>query len=147
MAGVATREFDVADHLNTPEEIAAYLDAVLEEGDDKLLLVALRTIVKSRGFAKVAQGAGVRRETLYQSFSEDGNPRLSTWHSVLGQLGLRLSVTPPSILFPPSDFRRAPVEVGLALLTKWLVASSFGSVVPELARTTSFVPYNVPFQE
>ncbi len=94
MAGATTRRFDIADHLNTPEEIAAYLDAVLEEGDDKLLLVALRTVVKSRGFAKVAQGAGVRRETLYQSFSEDGNPRLSTLHSVLGQLGMRLSVTP-----------------------------------------------------
>ena len=94
MAGATTREFDVADHLNTSEEIAAYLDAVLEEGDDKLLLVALCTVVKSRGFAKVAQGAGVRRETLYQSFSEDGNPRLSTLHSVLGQLGMRLSVTP-----------------------------------------------------
>ena len=78
MAGATTREFDVADHLSGPEEIAAYLDAVLEDGDDKLLLVALRHVVKSRGFAKVAQGAGVRRETLYQSFSEDGNLRLST---------------------------------------------------------------------
>ena len=94
MAGATTKQFDVADHLNTPEEIAAYLDAVLEEGDDKLLLVALRNVVKSRGFAKVAQGAGLRRETLYQSFSEDGNPRLSTLNGVLGQLGMRLSVTP-----------------------------------------------------
>lgn len=66
----------------------------LEEGDDKLLLVALRNVVKSRGFAKVAQGVGSRRETLYQSLSEDGNPRLSTLNGVLGQLGLRLSVTP-----------------------------------------------------
>ena len=94
MANATTRPFDVADHLDNPEEVAAYLDAVLEEGDDKLLLVALRNVVKSRGFAKVAQGAGLRRETLCQSFSEDGNPRLSTLNSVLGQLGLRLSVTP-----------------------------------------------------
>ena len=94
MAGATTREFDVADHLKTPEEIAAYLDVVLEEGDDKLLLVALRNVVKSKGFTKVAQGAGLRRETLYQSFSEDGNPRLSTLSGVLGQLGMRLSVTP-----------------------------------------------------
>ena len=74
MAEATTREFAVADHLGSPEEIAAYLDAVLEDGDDKLLLVALRHVVKSRGFAKVAQGAGLRRETLYQSFSADGNP-------------------------------------------------------------------------
>ena len=93
MVGATTRPFDVADHLDNPEEVAAYLDAVLEEGDNKLLLVALRNVVKSRGFAKVAQGAGLRRETLYQSFSEDGNPRLSTLNGVLGQLGLRLSVT------------------------------------------------------
>ena len=94
MARATTRPFNVADHLNNAEEVAAYLDAVLEEGDDKLLLVALRDVVKSRGFAKVAQGAGLRRETLYQSFSEDGNPRLSTLNGVLGQLGMRLSVTP-----------------------------------------------------
>lgn len=94
LADAMTRPFDVTDHLDNAEEVAAYLDAVLEEGDDKLLLVALRNVVKSRGFAKVAQGAGLRRETLYQSFSEDGNPRLSTLNSVLGQLDLRLSVTP-----------------------------------------------------
>ena len=85
MAGARTRPFDIADHFNTPEEIAAYLDAVLEEGDDKLLLVALRNVVKSKGFPTVAQGTGVRRETLYQSFSEDGNPRLSTLSGALGQ--------------------------------------------------------------
>ena len=74
MAGATTGEFAVADHLDSSEEIAAYLDAVLEDGDDKLLLVALRHVVKSWGFAKAAQGAGLRRETLYQSFSTDGNP-------------------------------------------------------------------------
>ncbi len=58
------------------------------------LLVALRTVVRSRGFAKVAQGAGVHRETLSQSFSADGNPQLSTLSGVLGQMGMRLSVTP-----------------------------------------------------
>ena len=94
MTGATTRPFDVADHLDTPEEVAAYLDAVLEEGDDKLLLVALRNVVKSKGFTKAARGAGLRRETLYQSFSEDGNPWLSTVNGVLGQLGMRLSVTP-----------------------------------------------------
>lgn len=94
MARVTTRPFNIADHLNNAEEVAAYLDAILEEGDDKLLLVALHDIVKSRDFAKTAQGAGLRRETLYQSFSENGNPRLSTLNGVLGQLGMRLSVTP-----------------------------------------------------
>ena len=66
----------------------------LKEGNDKLLLIALRNVVKSRDFAEVAQGAGLRRETLYQSFSADGNPRLSTLSGVLEQLGMRLSVTP-----------------------------------------------------
>jgi len=94
MERATTRTCDVAAHLGSPEEIAAYLDAILEEGDDRLLLVALRHVVKSRGFAKVAREVGVRRETLYQSFSEAGNPRFSTLNGVLGQLGMRLSVTP-----------------------------------------------------
>ena len=58
MASATTRAFNVAAHLTTPAEIAASLDAVLEEGDDKLLLVALRNVVKSKGFPTVAQGAG-----------------------------------------------------------------------------------------
>ena len=61
MASATTRAFDVADHLKTPEETAASLDAVPEAGDDKLLLMALRTLVKSEGCTTVAQGAGVRR--------------------------------------------------------------------------------------
>ncbi len=56
MAGARTRPFDVADHLNTPEEVAAYLDAVLEEGDDKLLLVARRNVVKSKGLPRSHEG-------------------------------------------------------------------------------------------
>ena len=94
MASATTERFDVGDHLNSPEEVVAYLDAVLEEGDDRLLLLALRNIVKSKGFASVAKRAGLRRETLYQALSEDGNPRLSTLHGILGELGMRLSVAP-----------------------------------------------------
>lgn len=92
MASATTERFDLADHLDSPEEVAAYLDAVLEEGDDRLLLLALRDVVKSKGFAGVANRVGLRRETLYQALSEDGNPRFSTLHSILGELGLRLSV-------------------------------------------------------
>ena len=47
MVSATTRPFKVADHLTSPEEVAAYLDAILEEGDDKLLLLALRELVKS----------------------------------------------------------------------------------------------------
>ena len=47
MASATTRPFKVADHLTSPEEGAAYLDAILEAGDDKLLLLALRELVKS----------------------------------------------------------------------------------------------------
>ena len=93
MASATTERFDVADHVNSPEEAVAYLDAVLEEGDDRLLLLALRNVVKSKGFASVAKRAGLRWETL-QALSEAGNPRLSTLHGVLGELGMRLSVAP-----------------------------------------------------
>ncbi len=94
MASATTKRFDVTDHLDSPEEVAAYLDAILEEGDDRLLLLALRDVVKSKGFASVANRTGLRRETLYQALSEDGNPRISTLHGVLGELGMRISVAP-----------------------------------------------------
>ncbi len=121
MASATTRPFNAADHLNSSEEVAAYLDAILEEGDDKLVLLALREVVKSRGFTSVARGA------LYQSFSEDGNPRLSTLHSVLGQLGMRLSVTPVAKSTQKRRVLRSPLSFKNSVTlraTRWVRSAS-----------------------
>lgn len=82
-------------YLQEPEEASAYLEAVLESGDNAALLVALRDVVDARGgVAKLAQAQGLSRETLYRTLSEEGNPTLDTLTKVLEFTGLRVSILP-----------------------------------------------------
>jgi probable addiction module antidote protein len=87
-----TTRWDVADILKTKEAIAAYLDAVLEDGDPELLKDALGAIARSKGMTDIAKEAGLGRSSLYRALSPDGNPEFATVASVLKALGLRLSV-------------------------------------------------------
>jgi probable addiction module antidote protein len=87
-----TTRWDVADILKTREAIAAYLDAVLEDGDPELLKDALGAIARSKGMTEIAKEAGLGRSSLYRALSPDGNPEFATVASVLKALGLRLSV-------------------------------------------------------
>lgn len=89
-----TFPYDSAEHLKTPEHIAAYLDAVLEDNDPALLAHALGVVARARGMAQIAQDAGRSREQLYRTLSDKGNPQLDTLMSVLKVLALRLSVRP-----------------------------------------------------
>lgn len=79
-----------------PAFAAEYLRAALEDDDEpRVLLVALRQIVQARGgVAKVAEEAGVKRESLYRALSAKGNPRLTTLMAVAKAVGLRLTVEP-----------------------------------------------------
>jgi probable addiction module antidote protein len=78
-----------------PEFAAQYLRAALEDqGEPRVLLVALRHIAEARGgVAKVAKAAGVERESLYRALSPRGNPRLTTLMAVAKAVGLKLTVT------------------------------------------------------
>jgi probable addiction module antidote protein len=87
-----TTRWDAADYLKTKEDIAAYLDAVLEDGDPELLKAALGDIARSKGMTEIAREAGLGRSSLYRALSPDGNPEFATVASVLKALGLRLSV-------------------------------------------------------
>jgi len=87
-----TKKWDTADYLKTKKDIAAYLDAVLEEGDAELLRVALGNIARAKGMTEIARAAGVGRSHLYKALSPDGDPGFATVTSVLKALGLRLSV-------------------------------------------------------
>lgn len=89
-----TTPWDAADYLNTPNEIAAYLEAVLEEGDPALFSAALGDIARSKGMAEVARRTGMGRESLYKALSSGGNPKLSTILKVFEALGLRLRAEP-----------------------------------------------------
>lgn len=86
--------FDAADYLTTPERVAAYLEAVLEENDAASLSQALGTIARAKGMAQIAERSGRSREQLYRTLSEKGNPQLDTLMSVLEAMGLRLSIQP-----------------------------------------------------
>src|SRR5271154_7032973 len=87
-----TSRWDAADSLETKEDIAAYLDAVLEDGDPDLLKVALGDIARAKGMTEIAQAAGLGRANLYKALSPEGNPEFATVARVLKALGLRLSV-------------------------------------------------------
>lgn len=91
---VKTSEFHVSDYLDNEETITAFLNAALEEGDPDFFNAALGEVAKARGMARVAQEAGVGRESLYKSLSAEGNPRFSTIMDVLSALGFRLQIAP-----------------------------------------------------
>ena len=96
MSKATSRPFDSADYIDTPEAVAAYLEAALEDGDAQIIAATLGDIARSKGMAIIAERTGLAREALYKSLSADGNPRLTTLLGVLQAMGLRLSVTADS---------------------------------------------------
>lgn len=84
--------FDTADYLSSVEEVAAYLEAVIEEGQDDPALItqALGTIARSGNVSELARRAGMSREGLYKALSADGNPSFATVLKISSALGLRL---------------------------------------------------------
>jgi probable addiction module antidote protein len=92
MAKITTTRYDVAEHLRTPEEMAAYLEACLEEanGDAAFVAKALGDIARARGMAQVARDAGLSRESLYKALSGERSPGFDTVLKVIRALGLKL---------------------------------------------------------
>jgi probable addiction module antidote protein len=92
MAKTKTMIYDVADRLRTPEEMALYLDACIEEsdGDAAFIAKALGDIARAQGMARVAADAGLSRESLYKSLSGERVPDFSTVLKVMKSLGLKL---------------------------------------------------------
>ena len=89
-----TKPWDASDHLDTPERVAAYLDAAFDDGDPALIAAALGDVARAKGMSQVARDTGLAREALYRGLSDKGNPQLGTVLDVLKTLGLRLSVAP-----------------------------------------------------
>jgi len=87
-----TLPYDVADSLQTPEEMAAYMEACLEiaEGDATLIAKALGDLARCQGMATVAQQTGLSRESLYKALSGERSPSFDTVLKVVAALGLRL---------------------------------------------------------
>ncbi len=73
---VNTTIFDIADHLDTEEDIQEFIKEVANTGTPADLIHALNIAARAKGMTEVARQAGVTRASLYKSLSEDGNPPL-----------------------------------------------------------------------
>lgn len=93
MKKLETQPWDPAEHLETEEDMAAYLEAALEEGDPALVAAALGDIARAKGMTQIARDTGLGRESLYKALSAEGNPEFATVLKVLRALGLRLHAT------------------------------------------------------
>lgn len=91
---VKTTPLDIAELLDTPETIAAFVESVLEEdGDDPVFIQkALGVAARAKGMTDIAKAAGMDRASLYKALSEEGNPSFATISKVIKALGLKLRV-------------------------------------------------------
>ncbi len=100
MAKTVTHPWDPAEHLQTEEDVAAYLEAALEEDDPSLVAAALGDIARATGMTQLARKTGLGRESLYKALSPAGNPELATLLKVVSALGLRLHASPATAKIP-----------------------------------------------
>jgi probable addiction module antidote protein len=103
MEKLKTSKFDVAEHLRTPEEMAAYLEACIEEApqDAAFIAKAVGDIARAKGMSQVAHESGLSRESLYKALSGERNPDFDTILRVMSALGLRLHATVESLTLMP----------------------------------------------
>jgi probable addiction module antidote protein len=92
MGKTKTIPWDSAAYLKTDKDIVNYLEAVFEDGDPALISHALGVIARAKGMSRIAQAAGLGRESLYKALSPEGNPEFATVLKVLRALGLKLKV-------------------------------------------------------
>ena len=88
-----TREHRASEYLKTPEDIAAYLNAAVEEMEDdpRLLMKAFRNVAEAKGgISEIARQANVDRVALSRALSGKGNPRLDTLAKVTAACGVKL---------------------------------------------------------
>lgn len=95
-AKVKTSKYDVAKYLTTPEEMAAYLEACIEEanGDAAFVAKALGNIARAKGMSEIARETGLSRESLYKSLSGERSPSFETVLKVITALGLKIHAEP-----------------------------------------------------
>lgn len=95
MMPTKTAPYDVAEFLETPEEMAAYLEACIQEseGDSAFIAKALGDIARAKGMTQIARETGLSRESLYKALSGDRSPSFDTILKVISALGLKLSAS------------------------------------------------------
>jgi probable addiction module antidote protein len=94
MSKIKTRPFDASNYLKDEADVAAYLQAAIEDGDPALLAAALGDIAKARGMSQLARDTGLSRESLYKSLSGERAPSSDTLFKVIHAMGFKLTVEP-----------------------------------------------------
>lgn len=89
--------FDVLDSLNTPDQIAFYLNDVLASRDLDLMKKALQNVLKSKGFAKTVESSGLSREGAYKALRPSSKPQFDTMTKLADSLGLELRFVPKGV--------------------------------------------------
>ncbi|MEQ3362826.1 addiction module antidote protein [Raoultibacter massiliensis] len=89
-------KWDTVEFLETEEDMVAYLNAALEEGNSELINVALGNIARAKGMTQLARETGITRDGLYKALSPQGNPSFDTILKVSKALGMKLSVSMPT---------------------------------------------------
>lgn len=92
--------YDSADYLETAEDIAAYLDAVMKESGDNPAIVihALGVVARARNFSQLARDTNISREGLYKALSDNGNPSFAMIIKMAAALGLHMKFVPAKSL-------------------------------------------------
>lgn len=111
MSKTETSPWSIQDSLQTPEDLALYLEAVFEDGDPLLIAAALGDIARSRGMSELARQTGLSRQNLYRALSPDGHPEFATVLKVMRALNLKLTVAVD--LETPANSRTPSDRVGV----------------------------------
>jgi len=91
-----TSKFEIADYLDNKEMIAAYLNTVLEEGNEEDVIIAIGHIAKAIGMTKISEETGLSRTSLYKALSNGAKPQFATIMKVLKAIGGHIKVDPVS---------------------------------------------------
>lgn len=95
MKAIVNHDDYMRERLGDPLHAAKYLEAAIEDGEPRVLLLALRRVADARGgMSKLAHDTGLTREALYRMLGKSGNPRLTSLAAILAAIGLRLTVMP-----------------------------------------------------
>ncbi len=86
------KAYGVTEYLETEEDMAAYLNAALEDGDPAVLSAALGDIARAKGMTQLARETGISRDGLYKALSPTGNPSFATVQKVINALGMKVEV-------------------------------------------------------
>ena len=87
---VKTKPYEFAQHVETEEDIKAYLSTFLEEDGPQGFIDALGHLARKKGMTEIARSAGISRQNLYRTLTVDGNPNFITVNKVVEALGCTL---------------------------------------------------------